>query len=112
MPRADGTRKPLTEEQRLRQNKNTKTHTAKRRAEGLEDQHTVWVRTDVWASIKNFQAEYKEKHGKRITFRDLMNEALFDLVLKKRQELIHGEPIEFKDTYYDPTTKETKRNPI
>lgn len=85
---------------------------SKPREEGLETPRTVWLRKDVAASLDMFQREYKAKFGKRITTKALLNEALFDLLMRKKQELLHGESVPYNQTHYDPESGETKRNPI
>ena len=84
---------------------------AKERTAGLEKSKGVWFRIDVLAAVEVFQAEYKAKFGKRIYLKQLVNEALFDLVMRKKYELLHGEEVKFTDTEYDPVTKQTIKKP-
>src|ERR1041385_7139276 len=71
------------------------------REEGHEVPKTMWIRSDVWAAFKQYQKEFKERHGFRITMKDMINEALFDLVMRKKLEELHGEPVRYEDTLYN-----------
>lgn len=75
-----------------------KRHQSKVREEGFEKGKTIWLRRDILASIEEYQKEFKERHGFRITFKDLVNEALYDLILRRRMEALHGEPVPLRDT--------------
>lgn len=102
-------RKPLTEEQKAKQKVWSKANDEKRKKEGKELPRGVWFRKDILAAIEIYQDEYKAKFGKRIYLKQIVNEAIFDLLIRKKQELLHGEPVRFTETDFDPNKQETIR---
>jgi hypothetical protein len=75
---------------------------SKARKAGLETHRTVWIRKDVMAAVEMFQQEYKARHGTRITLKALLNEALYDLILRKKVEGEYGESVPFDKTELTP----------
>jgi hypothetical protein len=86
---------------RITRAERSKAQSERLREEGLETQRNVWIRKDVQAAVEVLQDEYKQKYGKRLTWKELTNTALFDLVLRKKLEIQHGHPIKYNHTSFD-----------
>lgn len=62
----------------------------------IESNHGLWVRNDVWYNLKS----HSLKTG--ITIKQLVNEALYDFLIREKIELKTGINSPYDDTTYDP----------
>jgi hypothetical protein len=62
----------------------------------IEKPHSVWVRNDIWVNLK-FVAK-----SKRISMKQIINEALYDYLLRSGVEQKTGMTSPYKETTYDP----------
>lgn len=75
----------------------------KREDKGIESQHNIWIRNDLWINLK--ELEHKERPRE---LGKMVNEALFDFLLRHKMSKEAGHDVDLWATYFDPRTNETR----
>ena len=76
---------------------------ARSREDGYEAPHTLWIREDLWARLKTV----KRERGKSLKY--LVNEALYESLMRADVEKGTGTSTPFKESEYYPERKHTGR---
>ena len=73
----------------------------KARKDGYEAPHTIWIREDLWAKLKTAKRE------QGVSLKYLVNEALYELLMRDTVEKQTGVATPFKESDYYPQRKTT-----